>query len=88
VIFVPYSPHVDERLPGNHPLVPLIAAGLTQAGIDYVEPYPAFVAAEIAGTNMFNKPDTHFGPAGHALLARLLTTPKTRESGLNYYAGH
>jgi hypothetical protein len=29
VIFISYMPHVEKHLPYNHPLVPLIAAGLT-----------------------------------------------------------
>ena len=38
VIFIPYKPHVDHRLPANHPLVPLLAVGLDHAGITYREP--------------------------------------------------
>ncbi len=32
VIFIPYMPHVEKHLTYNHPLVPLIAAGLTREG--------------------------------------------------------
>src|SRR2546430_12680607 len=33
VVFVPYKKRLEKRLPDNHPLVPLIAAGLTEMGL-------------------------------------------------------
>jgi hypothetical protein len=86
VVFIPYKPHLTRRMPANHPLVPLIAEGLTRAGIDYVEPYPQFLAAAVAGNEVFNGPDNHFGPEGHALFARVLTATNEPVPGLNYYA--
>ena len=46
-----HSVHAARRkyLPYNHPLVPLIAAGLTRQGVTYREPDPAFLKAAIAG---------------------------------------
>lgn len=86
VLFIPYKPHIDRRLPDNHPLVPLIAEGLTRAGIDYLEPYAEFLAADVAGRKVFHEPDNHFGPEGHALFAELLTTMDTRDWGRNRHA--
>ena len=85
VIFVPYKPHIDNRLPYNHPLVPLIAAGLTEAGITYREPYPEFLKAALAGVHPFHDPDNHFGPEGHALFAKFLTNTEMAEASVNYY---
>ena len=85
VIFVPYKPHIDNRLPYNHPLVPLIAAGLTHAGITYREPYPEFLKAALAGVHPFKNPDHHFGPEGHALFAKFLTHTEMAEASVNYY---
>lgn len=85
VIFIPYKPHIDNRLPYNHPLVPLIAAGLTHAGITYREPYPEFLKAALAGVHPFKNPDHHFGPEGHALFAKFLTHTEMAEASVNYY---
>lgn len=85
VIFIPYKPHIDKRLPYNNPLVPLIAAGLTQAGITYREPYPEFLKAALAGVHPFHDPDNHFGPEGHALFAKFLTHTEMAEASVNYY---
>jgi hypothetical protein len=86
VIFVPYKPNIEARLPGNHPLVPLLADGLTKAGIDYIEPYPEFLRAAEDGVHPFNDPDNHFSPAGHALFAKFLSSNKATEACRNYYA--
>jgi hypothetical protein len=85
VIFIPYKPHIDKRLPYNNPLVPLIAAGLTHAGITYREPYPEFLKAVLAGVHPFHDPDDHFGPEGHALFAKFLTHTEMAEASVNYY---
>jgi len=85
VIFIPYKPHINKRLPYNHPLVPLIAAGLTRAGITYREPYPEFLKATLAGVHPFNHPDHHFGPEGHALFAKFLTRTEMAQASVNYY---
>ena len=85
VIFIPYKPHIDKRLPYNNPLVPLIAAGLTRAGITYREPYPEFLKAALAGVHPFHDPDNHFGPDGHALFAKFLTHTEMAEASVNYY---
>jgi hypothetical protein len=88
VIFIPYQPHIEKRLPDNHPLVPLIAAGLTRAGIRYREPYPEFVKAAVAGTHPFNDPDNHFSAEGHALFAKFLTDNEEARASVDYYAHH
>jgi len=85
VIFIPYKPHIDKRLPYNHPLVPLIAEGLSREGITYREPYPEFLKATEAGIDPFNDPDNHFGPKGHALFAKFLTHTDMAEASVNYY---
>jgi lysophospholipase L1-like esterase len=84
VIFIPYKPHIDKRVPYNNPLVPLIAAGLTHAGITYREPYPEFLKAALAGVHLFND-SNHFGPEGHALFAKFLTHTEMAEASVNYY---
>ncbi len=86
VVFVPYKPHVDKRLAWNHPLVPLIAAGLAREGISYREPYAAFLQAASAGGRPFNDPDNHFGPEGHALFAKFLTRTELASAAANFYA--
>jgi hypothetical protein len=88
VIFIPYKPHIEKRLPDNHPLVPLIAAGLTRAGISYREPYPEFLKAAVAGGHPFNDPDNHFGAEGHALFAKFLTDTEQARASVDYYVHH
>jgi len=78
-------PHVEKHLPYNHPLVPLIAAGLTREGVSYREPYPAFLKAAIAGGHLFNKNDRHFSAAGHALFAKFLTDTEVALAAVDYY---
>ncbi len=72
VVFVPFQPHVDKPAAGNHPLVPLLVAGLQREGIAYLEPYPEFVEFARSGGLPFNRPDTHFSKDGHALFAKSL----------------
>lgn len=86
VIFIPYKPHVLSGTESNHPLVPLIAAGLARAGVNYREPYPEFVKAEQGGVPMYNNLDNHFSPAGHALFAQFLTRTGRAAAALNTYA--
>jgi len=88
VIFIPHKPHIEKRLPDNHPFVPLIAAGLTRAGINYREPYPEFLKAAEAGGHPFNDPDNHFSAEGHALFAKFLTNTEEARASVNYYAQH
>jgi hypothetical protein len=85
VIFIPYTPHVEKHLPNNHPLVPLIAAGLTRLGVTYREPYPEFLKAAIAGGHPFNKNDRHFSAEGHALFAKLLADTEAAQASTDYY---
>jgi hypothetical protein len=85
VIFIPYKPYIEKRLPYNHPLVPLIAAGLTRAGINYREPYPEFLKAAVAGGHPFNDPDNHFGAEGHLLFAKFLTDTEEARASVDYY---
>jgi hypothetical protein len=85
VIFIPYKPHVVRYRPENHPLVSLLAAGLTRAGINYREPYPEFLKVALAGGHPFNLHDEHFGPEGHALFAKFLTRTEMARASLNYY---
>lgn len=85
VIFIPYKPHVRSGAESNHPLVPLIAAGLARAGVNYREPYPEFVKAEQGGVPMYNSLDNHFSPAGHALFAQFLTRTGRAAAALNTY---
>jgi len=86
VVFVPFKKRIDKRLPDNHPFVPLIAAGLTQMGITYREPYPEFFKAAMAGVELFHPPDNHFNAAGHALFAKFLTDTEQARASTNYYA--
>jgi hypothetical protein len=72
-------PHVEKHLLYNHPVVPLIAAGLTREGVRCREPYPAFLEAAIAGGHLFNKNDRHFSAEGRALFAKFVTDTKWRE---------
>ena len=86
VIFVPYKRNVEAHLPGNHPLVRLIAEGLQEAGIDYREPYPDFLRATLQGAHLFNDRDNHFSPAGHVLFGKFLVAGGPADSSLNSYA--
>jgi len=86
VIFIPHKPHIEKHLPDNHPFVPLIAAGLTRAGIHYREPYPEFLKAAVAGGHPFNDPDNHFSAEGHALFAKFLTDTEEARASVDYYA--
>ncbi len=72
VVSVPYKPHVDQRVPWNHPLVPLLAEQLGHAGVRCREPYSVFLQAAQAGAHLFNHSDNHFSSEGHALFARFL----------------
>src|SRR5438105_9215567 len=63
VVFIPHKRRVEKHLPDNHPFVPLIAAGLTQMGVRYREPYPEFVRSAMAGVELFNTRDNHFNVA-------------------------
>ena len=42
VIFVPYKPHILDKVSFNHPFVPLLAKRLEEATIDYYEPFFLF----------------------------------------------
>ena len=86
VVFVPYKPHVEDHLPRNHPFAPLIAAGLTQMGVSYREPYPEFLKSAIAGVELFNVGDNHFNAAGHALFAKFVTDTDLARASTDYYA--
>ena len=86
VVFIPYMPHVEKHLPDNHPLVPLIAAGLTRVGVSYREPYPEFLKAAAAGGHPFSGTDNHFSPEGHALFAKFLTDTDTARASIDYYS--
>jgi hypothetical protein len=85
VVFVPYNKRIERRLPNNHPLVPLIAAGLTQMGVSYREPYPEFLKSATAGVKLFKPPDNHFNAAGHALFAKFVTDTDLARASINYY---
>ncbi len=85
VVFIPYKPRVENHLPGNHPFAPLIAAGLTQMGISYREPYPEFLKSVMAGVDPFNVGDNHFNAAGHALFAKFLTDTDLARASIDYY---
>jgi len=85
VIFIPYVVHIKKHVPYNHPLVPLIAAGLTRAGVSYREPYLEFLKAAVAGGHPFNKTN-HFSPEGHALFAKFLTDTDTAQASVDYYS--
>ena len=86
VIFIPYKPRVENHLPGNHPFAPLIAAGLTQMGVHYREPYPEFLESAMAGVDPFNLVDNHFSAAGHALFAKFVTDTDLARASIDYYA--
>jgi hypothetical protein len=85
VVFVPYKPNVQQNLPHNHPLVPLLAHGLAELGVTYYEPYDLFVEANQRGASLFNPADNHFSPEGNALFARVLVGETERHSTINYY---
>jgi hypothetical protein len=85
VVFVPYKKRLEKRLPDNHPLVPLIAAGLTEMGVSYREPYPEFLKSAAAGVELFNPPDNHFNAAGHAFFAKFVTDTDLARASTNYY---
>jgi hypothetical protein len=85
VVFIPYEQHINKRLPDNHPFAPLLAAGLTQVGVNYREPYPEFLNAALAGVHLFN-PDHHFTPEGHALFAKFITDSDEARASVDYYA--
>ena len=85
VIFIPYMPHVEKHFPYNHPLVPVIAAGLTRQGVTYREPYPACLKAAIVGGHPFNKNDRHFSAEGRALFAKFLTDTELAQASVDYY---
>jgi hypothetical protein len=87
VVFIPYKPRVENHLPGNHSFAPLLAAGLTQMGVSYREPYPEFLKSAIAGVDPFNvSPDNHFNAAGHKLFAKFLTDTDLARASIDYYA--
>jgi hypothetical protein len=86
VVFIPYKPRVENQLPGNHPFAPLLAAGLTQMGVSYREPYPEFLKSAMSGVDPFNVGDNHFNAAGHALFAKFLTDTDLARASTNYYA--
>jgi hypothetical protein len=86
VVFIPYKPRVENHLPGNHPFAPLIAAGLTQMGVSYREPYPEFLKSAMAGVDPFNPVDNHFNAAGHALFAKFVTDTDLARASIDYYA--
>jgi hypothetical protein len=86
VVFIPYKPRVENHLPGNHPFAPLLAAGLTQMGVSYREPYPEFLKSAIAGVDPFNVGDNHFNAAGHALFAKFVTDTELARASTDYYA--
>ena len=86
VVFIPFKKRIDKRLPDNHPFVPLIAAGLTQMGVSYREPYPEFLKSDMAGVELFHPPDNHFNAAGHALFAKFLTDTDEARASIDYYA--
>ena len=86
VVFVPYKPHVEDHLPRNHPFAPLIAAGLTQMGVSYREPYPEFLKSAMAGVDPFHVVDNHFNAAGHALFAKFVTDTDLARASIDYYA--
>jgi hypothetical protein len=86
VVFIPYKPRVENHLPGNHPFAPLIAAGLTQMGVSYREPYPEFLKSAVAGVDPFHVVDNHFNAAGHALFAKFVTDTDLARASIDYYA--
>ena len=86
VVFIPFKKRIEKRMPDNHPFVPLIAAGLTQMGVSYREPYPEFYKSSLAGAELFHPPDNHFNAAGHALFAKFVTDTELARASTNYYA--
>jgi hypothetical protein len=86
VVFIPYKPRVENHLAGNHPFAPLIAAGLTQMGVSYREPYPEFLKSAMAGADPFNVEDNHFNAAGHALFAKFVTDTDLARASIDYYS--
>jgi len=87
VVFIPHKKRIEKRLPVNHPFVPLIAAGLTQMGVRYREPYPEFLRSAMAGGELFTPRDNHFNTAGHALFANFVTDTDLARASIDYY-GH
>jgi hypothetical protein len=85
VVFIPYEPHINKRLPENHPFAPLLAAELTRIGIAYREPYPEFLKAATAGARLF-RPDHHFTSEGHVLFAKFITDTDEARAATDYYA--
>jgi hypothetical protein len=85
VVFIPYKPRIENHLPTNHPFAPLIAAGLTQMGVHYREPYPEFLKSAVAGVDPFNVGDNHFNAAGHALFAKFVTDTDLARESTDYY---
>lgn len=88
VVFIPQTSRVHRGMPDNHPFARLIAAGLTQMGVSYREPYPEFLKSAMAGTELFHPPDGHFNAAGHALFAKFLTDTDLAREATDYYAHH
>ena len=86
VVFIPYKPRVEQHLAGNHPFAPLLAAGLTQIGVSYREPYPEFLKSAKAGIDPFKVGDNHFSAAGHVLFAKFVTDTELARASTNYYA--
>ena len=85
VAFVPYKPHILNHVPHNHPLVPLLAKRLTEANIDYYEPYFIFLE-NAAGASLYNSLDNHFSGHGHAVFGRVFVDSGTREKTKNRYS--
>ena len=86
VVFIPHKRRIEKHLPENHPFVPLIAAGLTQMGVRYREPYPEFLRSAMAGVELFNPRDNHFNVAGHALFSKFVIDTDLARASINYYA--
>ena len=86
VVFIPYKPRIEQHLEGNHPFAPLIAAGLTEMGVHYREPYPEFLKSVNAGVDPFNVGDNHFNAAGHALFAKFVTDTELARAATDSYA--
>ena len=86
VVFIPQTSRVHKRMPDNHPFAAAIAAGLSQMGVSYREPYPEFLRSAMAGTELFHPPDGHFNGAGHALFAKFLTDTDLARGSTDYYA--
>ena len=86
VVFIPFKKRIEKRLPDNHPFVPLIAAGLTEMGVNYREPYPEFYKAVTGGAELFHPPDNHFNAAGHELFAKFVTDTDLARASTNSYA--